>query len=445
MKSRTVSAKKKKNRGDRKRPKDVSVEQLVASAEKAMEALDVERAAQLYEQASKKLRGSSSQTEVALYVLEKLGECKVAMGDQDGARRDFQDALVILEQQHSNDTNTIAYHEARSNLYLYAGQLCMEQEALETYQKGIDSLEACLSLLTANHNAASMVDEDGSEHDSEGSTRIVKQKLSGAYCTIAELFLTDLCYEENAEQECESYLEKALQIKDGSDGESFVDAMQTMASLRLSQKEKQREAIPFILRAYDKMKIGCESLAALVGLAEDSIEKIGDGQGESAVELEHVDAANNLPEFEFRCQTAKLLLECAALLGESPSAGGVASVNTNLPTDNQDDQCLNAAISVLGSLLAQNDEVIEVWFLTGCAFAAKRPPLVDTANYYLDQALQMLRDVKKALDQEIKFSDQEDMADLQDQLDENKVQIEDVQAKLAEVRVDTTEDTMEEG
>jgi len=53
------------------------------------------------------------------------------------------------------------------------------------------------------------------------------------------------------------------------DGEPLVDALQTMASLRLSQKTRQQEAVPFILRAYDKMKTGCEALATLVGLGDD--------------------------------------------------------------------------------------------------------------------------------------------------------------------------------
>ena len=112
---------------------------------------------------------------------------------------------------------------------------------------------------------------------------------------------------------------------------------------------------------------------------------------EEANELKEVDAANDLPEFEFRCQTAKLLLECAGLLKESPASPPSGP--------SQEDLCLSAAVSVLGSLLAQNDEVIEIWFLTGCAFASKRPPLVEAATFYFDRTMQMLQDIKKALQQ----------------------------------------------
>lgn len=393
--------------------------QLMAAAEASMTALDVQQAAKLYFQA----RSQVTDVPVRLQVLEKLGECHVSLGNQDEAKQYFQEALSLLEQTSAKDGATLAYHETRSNLYLYTGQLCMEHEALQAYKNGIQSLEACLSL--------AMDDE---------TEKTLHQKISGAYCTVAELYLTDLCYEDNAETECETYLEKALQIKD-TDGEPLVDALQTMASLRLSQKTRQQEAVPFILRAYDKMKIGCEALATLVGLADDeedgAVAATGMGDGESARELKEVDAANNLPEFEFRCQTAKLLLECAAIIRESASSNG------SMSADSHHDRCLSAAISVLGSLLAQNDEVIEIWFLTGCAFAAKS--LAESAKYYFDRALQMLQDTKKALEEELAFADDEDILDLKEQLEENRVQMEDVQAKLGELgNTGEYEETMEE-
>ena len=90
--------------------------------------------------------------------------------------------------------------------------------------------------------------------------------------------------------------------------------------------------------------------------------------------------------------------------------------------------------------------MVEIWFLTGCAFASKRPPLVDPAKFYLDRTMQMLQDIKRALEQEIEFADQEDLADLKEQLEENGVQIEDVAAKLSELGVsEEDEQSMEEG
>jgi hypothetical protein len=70
-----------------------------------------------------------------------------------------------------------------------------------------------------------------------------------------------------AETKCESVLQKDLQIKDESDGQPIIDALQTMASLRLPQQGKRRqEAVSYILQAYAKIKVGSEALASLVGL-----------------------------------------------------------------------------------------------------------------------------------------------------------------------------------
>jgi hypothetical protein len=234
--------------------------------------------------------------------------------------------------------------------------------------------------------------------------------------------LPDLCYEDNVENECELILGNALQIKD-IDGEPLVDALQTMASLRLSQESRRAEAVPYILRTYDKMKVGSEALASLVGLGEH--EKDTEGPDEQAVELKEVDAADNLPEFEFRCQTAKLLLECAALLKASKQASE--------PAQEEEERCVSAAISVLGSLLAQNDEVIEIWFLAGCAFAAKSPPMADSALFYLQRTMEMLVDTKKALQQEAEYADDVEKQDIEEQLEENQIQIDDVQAKVDEL------------
>ena len=58
----------------------------------------------------------------------------------------------------------------------------------------------------------------------------------------------------------------------------------------------------------------------------------------------------------------------------------------------------------------------------------------------------MLQDIKKALEQEVKFADQEDLEELKEQLEENNVQIEDVAAKLAELgESEEDEQSMEEG
>jgi len=166
----------------------------------------------------------------------------------------------------------------------------------------------------------------------------------------------------------------------------------------------------------------------------NTIKEEGQGQAQELVEVE---AANNLPEFEFRCQTAKLLLECAGLLNESEDRQA-SSVSDNNYTNKND--FLSKAISVLGSLLAQNDEVIEIWFLTGCAFAAMDPPLTDTAKFYLERANQMLTDIQKALKEESQYACDSEQEELNEQLEMNATQIHDVQSKLNELPTEVGDD-----
>ena len=477
--TRTLTNKKKSSRkgGKKNDKKFASVEELLQAADSAMTVMDVAQAVTLYSKAVAQLRNKISlnakgdQNESAgvvsvkaetlqlLQALEKLGEAQVSMGEQDEARNHFQEAIQLLEEykenqkrDHGSETEAstdkgdeeFEYHETRSSLYLYIGQLCSEQEALHAYQQGLKSLETCVRIVEEQQKQqltkppSSSVDENVEMHDNdESQTRDeyyrkllpeLQRKLAGAHCTVAELYLTDLCYEDNAESECETNLQRALQIK--IDGEPIVDALQTMASLRLSQDaERRKEAVSYILQTYETMKKGSEALASLVGVViandNDDMEKqVGEGQ---AIELKEVDAATNLPEFEFRCQTAKLLLECSALLREDTEG------TSNETSRQREVACINGAISVLGSLLAQNDEVVEVWYLMGCAYALA-PEAASAARHYLERAKAMLLEIQKSLQQESEFSGgMDDDGEIEMGLKDNAAQLLDVQTKLDEL------------
>jgi len=265
------------------------------------------------------------------------------------------------------------------------------------------------------------------------------RQLCRAYCSIAELYLTDLCYEPDAESQCESSLQSALALDDPN---ATPDALQAMANLRLSQENRRIEAIDLILDAYNRMKVGCEALATLVGLGRtDDVQgdaiPMTSGQGfdttatAGAIELhgEALEAANSLPGFEFRCQSAKLLLECASLLTEQHRN----DIGNTVDDARKKDQCVEASIQVLGSLMAENDEVVEVWYLLGCAFSAGSTPNTDASRYYWETALQMLSALKKEICKDAAMlgvtRDQDD--DLNEQLQDLGDKIEDIQQKLS--------------
>ena len=249
--------------------------------------------------------------------------------------------------------------------------------------------------------------------------------------------MTDLCEEPDAESLCEAALNSALTVDEavatgissdigngeGSDVPQPPDALQTIANFRLSQC-RVPEAAVCILKAYERMKVGCEAMSALVGLSHaDGVNGDVDLEAKSR-ELVDVDAASSLPDYSFRCQTAKIMLECASLLE-----------NNEKDTQNQ---CAESAIQVLGSLLAEDDEVIEVWYLLGCAFMACTPSSNESAHYYWDNALSMLTKAKDDLENTL----EEDYdLDAEQQLEAIECQITEVKSKLG---LDTNEESEDE-
>ena len=207
-------------------------------------------------------------------------------------------------------------------------------------------------------------------------------------------------------------LKLALELDD-----KCPDTLQALCSLRLSQS-RGVEAAPIIMQVFGTMQVGCRSLASLVGLRED------DNSNAGATELLELQAVQDLPGFEFRCQTAKLLLECAGALAEQTG---------------QQSQCTQAAIDVLGSLLAENDEVVETWILAGDAFAIGETSeeQKELCRHYWERALNMLTEVQKSLvEDQQEAEDMEEEDAVQEQLDSVVCQIEDLRMKIEESRAD---------
>jgi len=410
----------------------------------ALESSDLETALKLYSYASNVLRenienasspDSTKENAIILSkVLGKVGEVNVSFGDQEGGRTNFLEAIDLLnstsydESMVETDQSNLVkaqFHEARAILHLYLGQLSTAEESLNSCKSGIDDLKKCILILEKESVAKTVgrdvVMENNEQVNSPEQMLIdTRQQLCGVHCSIAEIYLTDLCFEPDAEILCESALQAAIDI----DTPNYPpDASQTMANLRLSQN-RGLDAVAYILEAYKRMRCGCEALADLVGLGNDNkADDINVQEIEQAKELNEksLKAADSLPGFEFRCQTAKILLECASILDSSALEN-----EENMSSNEQKEFCVEAAIQVLGSLLAENDEVVEIWFLVGCAFSQYSTPNIDAASYYWKSALDMLVKVKSELENGTDMEDDSNIV----QLDEINAQIEEINTKL---------------
>ncbi len=393
----------------------------------------------------------------------KIAEIKVSFHDpSDNGYNDFMNGIQLLSQENeqkyintdnNNDQLMIAqWKEARANLFLYLGQLSCEKDALASFTNAIHDLKGCLSLLeqmqtiASSASPTSMVTSSNDDEQRNVKAMIfeTRKQMCGAYCSVAELYLTDLCFEENAEKECEQSLNLALELdkllgqelkEDGANRIVYTpDAVQAMANLRLCQN-RPMEAIPYIIDAYSRMKVGCEALSELVGLGVDTKGKQAtsreiDMKEEEATELkgEALEAANSLPGFEFRCQTSKILLECAANL-EGSKTSDSGNLSTVEKIEEQRLYCVEAAIQILGSLLAENDEVIETFYLLGCAFQTKSTSDHEASKFYFENALQMLEKTKDQIQGDDMMNEGSMMNPLEDVIEK----IEDVKKKINEV------------
>ncbi|KAG0307641.1 hypothetical protein BGZ99_001385 [Dissophora globulifera] len=133
----------------------------------------------------------------------------------------------------------------------------------------------------------------------------LSSKISSALCSMTDIYLTDCCFEPNAESQCESYLAQAVQVEPVT-----PEVYQTLASVRLSQQR------------VDEAKAALSQGLAL-WLGSDPTEDDGP-----------------TPDYETRLALVKLLLETAMY---------------------------DEAFTVLNGLIEENDQVPDTLYLFGWA------------------------------------------------------------------------------
>jgi predicted Zn-dependent protease len=127
------------------------------------------------------------------------------------------------------------------------------------------------------------------------------RKLTGALCAVVEVYMTDLSWEEDAEQKCEALVTEATMVAPG-----FPEPWQTLANVRISQ-ERMDDARAALKRSLDLWR---------------------DLPPESSF----------VPDFPTRVSLARLLMEA------------------DMDVD---------AIEVLERLVGEDDTSVEVWYLGG--------------------------------------------------------------------------------
>ncbi|ORZ14815.1 hypothetical protein BCR41DRAFT_354150 [Lobosporangium transversale] len=176
--------------------------------------------------------------------------------------------------------------------FMYLGQMSEQLEAISYFQQGVN--------LMIDERAKMPVDI------TKGSDYLkLSSKISSALCSMTDIYLTDCCFEPDAESQCEAYLAQAMQIEPVT-----PEVYQTLASVRLSQQRG------------DEAKVALAQGLAL-WLGSDPTDEDGP-----------------TPDYETRLALVKLLLETAMY---------------------------DEAFTVLNGLIEENDQVPDTLYLFGWA------------------------------------------------------------------------------
>ena len=187
--------------------------------------------------------------------------------------------------------------ETTPDRFFAFAQLLSGADALQVYEHGLQVFHAVA--------------------DSEKSPEMCK-KVSTACCSAAELFMTDLCDEAEAEHQCEEWLNRAAAAFPEN-----PEYFRVLADLRMCQ-ERPEDARVAVLEA---VRLWNAELEALLNPSEE----------------QPVGLTVELPSYESRIAAAKILIEVSEL---------------------------EAAIGVLEQLLKEDDAVIMTWYLLCFALKA---------------------------------------------------------------------------
>lgn len=269
--------------------KPVAPQVLVKAAEFQLQEGNVQDAATLAEKA---LEGSALGSDDALSALNFLGQISLELGDFETARAYLLRAVAIDEDGVKDESIG-----GGPEKFLTLAQLSEEggKDSVGWFEKGAAALKARIQTLEGAKGKGKQSDEQTILLDE------LRKKLAMTLCSVAEVYMTDLSWEDDAEQRCESLTTEATMV-----APDFAETWQTLANVRISQSR------------FDDAK------AAL----NRSLELWKD--------LPPEDPA--VPDFPSRVGLSRLLMEV---------------------------EMEQEAIEVLERLVGEDDQSVEVWYLGG--------------------------------------------------------------------------------
>lgn len=282
-KTKPRDRKKKSSNGATKKPK-ASPEELLTQAAILLQTSQPEDALVAAKRALNLLQPDSKPTVAALPALNLLGEINVELGELDIAREAFQ-AAILLDPEGANDG---------PEKFLWLAELNEEggEESVRWFKKGIEVLKREIGKLEGKLIKKNEVEDTLEEK---------RDKVATSLCGIAEVYMTDLSWAQDAEAQCDAAVTEALLLAPNN-----PVPFQTLGSIRISQHR------------LDEAK---SALAQSIELWKD---------------LDPDDP--KVPDYSNRISLSRLLMDA---------------------------EMENEALEVLEGLIGENDESVEAWYLGG--------------------------------------------------------------------------------
>jgi hypothetical protein len=178
------------------------------------------------------------------------------------------------------------------------GQILEGMESVQCYQKGVELMRRDLKKADPKHHA------------------VMVREVSAGLVSIAELWMTDLCFEPNAERNCEEASMGAVEVDP-----THPEAWHALASLRISQQQPER-ALEALQRGYALWKPKDDD--------DDDEEEGGNSRMDLGDDGDDSDDGKELPAYASRLSAAKMFLE----LGQGETA---CDILNDLTLENEDD------------------------------------------------------------------------------------------------------------
>jgi len=212
----------------------------MAQATAELEAGDTRAALRLAEAAYDQIGAGGGREGAALTL---LGGIHVEMGDMDEARSCFMNAVKAAPDDELPEGPLPEDSGGGAEKFLWLAQLSEEggRESVVWFERGATVLRAQIGALTEalekarqrTHPAASATTEESESaavREAQAAVDEKKHKLAETLCAVAEVYMTDLSWEEDAEARCEALVTEA-----GLLAPDHAETWQTLANVRVSQ------------------------------------------------------------------------------------------------------------------------------------------------------------------------------------------------------------------